>query len=75
MKNEDNPINMKISGAHFQIMNNEYTIKKKIHVSISWYMRGQNHVHGRGTDGQAETNIPPPPPNFRCGGILMCNVK
>ena len=60
---KDYPINMKISGAHFQIVNNEYTFfyLQKIHVSMSWYMRGQNHVHGRGTDGQAETTYPPPP--------------
>lgn len=57
------PINMKILGAHFQIVNYECT---NLQNNLCIYFLGQNGVNRRGqtgkrTDRQSETNITVPP--------------
>ena len=73
---------MIIASAHLQMMSNQCTDFQKNPCTHLLDHRGQNHVHRRvtdgQTDGQGETNIPPPPHtdiHFVCNAILSQSIK
>ena len=74
---------MTIPGAHVQMLSIQCTnFQEKIHAPISQNMRGQQHVHRRGTDRQTDRVKPIYPPNFVFGGynefsliFIICTNK
>lgn len=71
------PINMRIPGAHLQMVINQCTnFQKKKHASISPNMRGQNHVptYGGQTERQTDRVKPiysPHPKTSFAEGIII----